>query len=290
MKKINLSVVIFLIIILTAAYFRLAFIDLAEFKGDEARDAFVVKDFVQNGKIPLVGAPTSVGGNLGAVYYFILAPAFLISANPIVASAFVAILNVVGIILTFKFAKDFFNERIALIASALVAVSPFAIIYSRKIWNPNLLFPFSVIVLYSLYSFAIRRKPKFLIPLFIGLAVIIQLHATALPILFVIPIFLFKFRSAIEWKYFAVGIISAFVLISPFIYFELTNNFHNTETLISTSSFFQFNKINTIAIQHLASLTSGTDFDFLLGDSSHFFHAHLSSPIPTSITFSFISL
>lgn len=262
-------------IILIAAYFRLAYVDLAEFKGDEARDAFVAKNFVENGIVPLVGAPTSVGGNAGPFYYFILSVPFFISANPIVASAFIAILNVVAITLTFKFSKEFFNERIALIASALVVASPFALIYSRKIWNPDLLFPFSVVLLYSLYSFAIKKKSKYLVPIGISFAILLQLHPVTL---FLSPIILFvlvKFRKTVHAKHLLLGLVAAFLLFSPFFYFELQNGFKNTETLASTFSLFKFDKINMIGIQHIASLTSGSGFDYILGDSAKTFYSSI---------------
>jgi 4-amino-4-deoxy-L-arabinose transferase-like glycosyltransferase len=263
------------LIILLAAYFRLAFIDLAEFKGDEARDAFIARDIVENGKVPLLGAPTMVGGNSGPLYYFLLALPFSLSFNPIVASAFIASLNVIAVIITYKFAKDFFNERIALIASALVALSPFVIIFSRKIWNPDLIFPFSIILLYSLYAFALKKKSKFLIPLFIGFSFLIQIHAITLFLVPVVLIFLFKFRSAIKFKHLIIALAFSFLLFSPFIYFELTNNFKNTKTLFSTSGLYQFDKINMISIQHISSLTSGSGFDYILGDDSTSFNSSI---------------
>jgi len=274
MKKTN-SLLIFLIIILLATYFRLAFIELAEFKGDEARDAFIAKDLIAEGKVPLVGAATMVGGNSGPLYYFLLALPFSISFNPIVASTFIAFLNIIAVIITYKFTKDFFNERIALITSALVAVSPFVILFSRKIWNPDLIFPFSTILLYSLYSVVLKKKAKFLISLFISLSFLIQIHAINLFLVPAVFIFLLKFRSVIKLKYLVTGLLLSILIFSPFIYFELTNNFKNTATLFSTFRLYQFNKINTIAIQHLASLTSGSGFDYMLGSDSTSFNSSI---------------
>lgn len=270
-KRIDYSLIIFILIILLAAYFRLYEINLAEFKGDEARDSFIAKDLALNGTVPLVGAPLTVGGNSGPIYYFILAIPFFFSQNPIVASAFVAVLNVIGVIITYKFAKEFFNQRIALITAAFVAVSPFAILFSRKIWNPDLLFPFLSILIYSFYSFIEKKNSKFLIPLSISFAILLQLHAITIFLLPAILIFLFKSRSSINLKYFGIAIACFLILFSPFIYFEATNNFKNIKSFISTSGFFYFNKINTIAIQHLAAVTSGTDFNYILGDSSEAF-------------------
>jgi 4-amino-4-deoxy-L-arabinose transferase-like glycosyltransferase len=275
MRKINLSILFFLFIILFAIYFRLASIDLAEFKGDEARDSFIAKDLVEKGKVPLLGAPTMIGGNSGPIYYFLLALPFSLSANPIVASAFIASLNVIAVVVTYKFARDFFNERIALIASALTAVSPFVIIFSRKIWNPDLIFPFSIILLYSVYSVVLKKNAKFLIPLFVSLSFLVQIHAITLFLVPALLIFLFKFRSNIKLKYLAVGLLLSVFLFSPFIYFELTNNFKNTRILFSTSSLYQFNKLNMISISHLAGLTSGSGFNYMIGNEANSFNSSI---------------
>ena len=53
----------FLLIVLVAAYFRLASLNLAEFKGDEAGTSIVLKALVQQGKVPFVGPALSTGGN-----------------------------------------------------------------------------------------------------------------------------------------------------------------------------------------------------------------------------------
>ncbi len=263
----NLAWLLFSLVVLVAAFFRLASLNLAEFKGDEAGTSFVLAALIRHGQVPLVGPPLTTGGKAGPVFYYILAFPFLISSDPVVASAFVAILNVVGIAFTYKFAREFFSERVALIATALAAVSPFAILFSRKIWNPDLVFPFTVILLYCLYSFVIKRKPKYLVPIFALYAVILQIHPITLFLAPVILLFLCKFRSGIQLKYLTIGVGLFLLLFSPFIYGQAVNNFGEAGRFASALGDFQFNHVNLNVIGLLSADTSGTGFDYILGSS-----------------------
>jgi hypothetical protein len=270
-RQSNLLWISFLLIVLVAAYFRLSSLNLAEFKSDEAGTSIVLKALVQRGKIPLVGPPLSTGGSAGPIYYYILAIPFLMSTNPIVASAFIACLNIVGIAFTFKFAREFFNERVAIIATALAAVSPFAILFSRKIWNPDLIFPFTVILLYCLYTFVIKGKPKYLVPIFVLYAVILQIHPITLFLAPVILLFLWKFRSQIHWKYLLAGIALFLIIFAPFIYGEMTSSFGEASSFASTLKDFSFDSVNPSVIGLLSADTSGTGFDYILGSSASSF-------------------
>jgi hypothetical protein len=260
----------FLLIVLVAAYFRLASLNLAE-----SGTSIVLKALVQQGKVPFVGPALSTGGNAGPIYYYILAIPFLISTNPIVASAFVACLNIVGVAFTFKFAREFFNERIAIIATALAAVSPFAILFSRKIWNPDLIFPFTVILFYCLYTFVIKGKPKYLVPIFVLYAIILQIHPITLFLAPVILLFLWKFRSQIHWKYLLAGIALFLIIFAPFIYGEMTSSFGEASSFASTLKDFSFDNVNPSVIGLLSADTSGTGFDYILGSSASSFFSSI---------------
>jgi len=264
-----------LLIVLVAAYFRLASLNLAEFKGDEAGTSIVLKALLQQGKIPLVGPPLSTGGFSGPIYYYILAIPFLISTNPIVASAFIAGLNIVGVVLTFRFAREFFNEKIALIATALTAVSPFAILFSRKIWNPDLIFPFTVILFYCLYSFVIKAKSRYLIPVFVAYAIILQIHPVTLFLAPAILLFLWKFRPQIRLKHLLIGATLFLILFAPFVYGECTSGFSDGGSFASTLKDFTLDNVNPSVIGLLSADTSGTGFDYILGSSAPSFFASI---------------
>ena len=274
-KQPNFVWVLFLLIVLIAAYFRLASLNLAEFKSDEAGTAIVLKALVEHGQVPFLGPPLSTGGSSGPIYYYILAIPFLISTNPVVASTFVAALNIVGVIFTFKFAREFFNERIALMATALDAVSPFAILFSRKIWNPDLIFPFTVILFFCLYTFVIKGRPKYLVPIFALYAIILQIHPVTLFLAPVILLFLWRFRSGIRLKYLLVGVALFLMLFAPFIYGQVSSGFGEGGSFASTLKDFIFDNVNLSVVGLLSADTSGAGFDYILGSSAPAFFSSI---------------
>ena len=275
-RKISVAVILslFILIVLLAAYLRLASLNLGEFKSDEAGTSFVLKALVQHGMVPLLGPPLSTAGNAGPFYYYILAIPFLISTNPLVSMIFVALVNVLGVIFIFKFAREFFNERIALIASALEAVSPFAVLFSRKIWNPDLIFPFTVLLFYCVYSFVIKKKPKYLVPIFVLYAIILQIHPITFFLAPVILLFIWQSRSQIQARYVLIGVAFGLVLFSPFIYGQVTTGFRETGFFASTLKNFAAN-VNPTVIQHISSNTSGSGFDYILGADAPTFYSSI---------------
>jgi hypothetical protein len=269
------SSVLAVLIVLLAAFFRLASLSLAEFKGDEAGTATVLKSLVQQGIVPLVGPPLSTGGHAGPAFYYILTVPFLISDNPIVASTFIALLNIAGVALTFKFVREFFSVRVALMTTALEAISPFAVLFSRKIWNPDLVFPFTVILFYCLYSFAVAGKPRYLVPVLVAYAVILQIHPITLFLAPVLLLFLWKSRSRIKPRFLLLGLALSLALFAPFLYGEFGSGFSEAGNFISTLKDFSFSSVNPAVLSLISADTSGTGFDYILGSSAPSFYSSI---------------
>jgi Dolichyl-phosphate-mannose-protein mannosyltransferase len=251
-----LGMICFAVILSAAIFFRMVYINLVEFKADQALESFVAQQLVHYGAVPLVGPVLHTGGNSGPFYYYILALPYIFSSSPILASAFIVLLNLFGIIVTFKLVLKFFNLRAALITTALYALSPPAIELSRVIWNPDVVFPFVAICLYCLYSFAIDNRPVFLVPLFVIYAITLQIHPITLFIAPAIVLFLWKFRSQINWKYFRNGLAFGIATFLPFIYGEVTSGFSQTKSFVSLLP--NFGNFNPEVLFQLSSLTSGS--------------------------------
>ena len=63
---------------------------------DQGHDMLVLRSFVRDGIVPLLGPPTSIGTfHHGALYYWLLAPAaWLTGSDPIGVTAFIALAGV----------------------------------------------------------------------------------------------------------------------------------------------------------------------------------------------------
>ena len=110
------------------------------------RDIEIAENIAYEHEIRLVGATHKVSEDsgqqsLGPLYYYMLAAPLLFAKdsinNPIIIISIIALLNVFAVFLLYKLGKDFFSEKVGLIAAALLALSPWDILYSRFITTPN---------------------------------------------------------------------------------------------------------------------------------------------------------
>ena len=110
-----------------------------QFDSDQGHDMLTLVAFTRDGVVPLLGPKTSVGEfHHGAFYYFLLAPAAAVSnGDPVAVTAFIALLGIAAVALTWWLARSIAGPLAGLIAGTVLAVSPGAIEQSTFIWNPN---------------------------------------------------------------------------------------------------------------------------------------------------------
>jgi hypothetical protein len=136
----RIEVFAFAAIVVLAAVLRL--VDLAArgtWDADQGHDMLILLGLL-DGRIPLLGPPTSIGDfHHGVVYYLLLAPAALVSgANPVAITAWIALGGVVAVAVTGWLARAIGGPIAGLIAALLLATSASAVEESTFIWNPNL--------------------------------------------------------------------------------------------------------------------------------------------------------
>ena len=145
-------------ILLLSAIPRLSAPGITEFKGDEARLSLLALDLARGRDLPLVGLSTSVGFPNSPVSAYLFAIPSLLGSHPVPATLFVGLLNIIAVALTIHLAHRYYGPSPALVAGLLYAVSPWAAIYSRKIWAQDLLAPFVVLtILTGLLAFRENR-------------------------------------------------------------------------------------------------------------------------------------
>ena len=94
-----------------------------------------------DGEVPLLGPPTSIGTfHHGAVYYYLLAPAAIVSgADPVAVTGWIALFGIGAVAATWWLARLVGGPLAGALAGLLAAVSPAGIDESTFIWNPNLI-------------------------------------------------------------------------------------------------------------------------------------------------------
>lgn len=110
------------------------------FMYDQARDAYAVKEIL-TGNIKILGPSSSSQGlSHGVLYYYLIAPAYLVgSGNPIVVSAWLALINTLGGLIIFFLTRALTKKDSAgLLATFLYMVSFETTQYATWLSNPGL--------------------------------------------------------------------------------------------------------------------------------------------------------
>jgi len=227
------ELLIIFVILAVGAFLRLYRIgDYMTFLGDEGRDAIIVRRLLVNFDPILIGPGTSIGGMyLGPLYYYLIAPfLFLANFSPVGPSVFVAWVGVATIWLVYHVGKEWFSEKAGLIASALYAVSPIVIIYSRSSWNPNIIPFFALLSVYSIWKVfksreASREVGWWLIVLGISFAFVLQSHYLGFLLAPTLFLFWYLRRPPIRYTLYAITIF--LFLMSPLVIFDTRHGWNN---------------------------------------------------------------
>lgn len=222
---------LFVLVILIAIVLR--FYNLSgyiQFLGDQGRDVLIVKRMLVEHQWTLLGPNASVGGFFtGPIYYYFMLPfLWLFNLNPVGPAYLSAVFGLSTVILIYYFGKHFFNERVALVASFLAAISPKMVDISRFSWNPNPVPFFSLLAVLFLYLSATKHKKIFTVLSGVMVGILFQLHyidAVFIAISGVSLLLLFPWK---EWIKQIPLIILGFVIGDGlFLAFEIRHGFPN---------------------------------------------------------------
>jgi len=130
------------VILVGAAFLRLGNLAVrGTWDADQGHDMLVLRALVLDGRIPLLGPPTSIGDfHHGVLYYFLLAPAAALShADPVAVTTWIALGGVAAVAVTGWLARSIAGPLAGVLAALLLAVSSSAVEESIFIWNPDLI-------------------------------------------------------------------------------------------------------------------------------------------------------
>lgn len=214
--------------------------DLTTFGGDQGVDYLRVADMLIQHKPTLLGPITHVGVYLGPLYYYLLAPWFLLFRfDPIAAPFFFALVGTATVGLVFILAKAMMkSDAFALLTALLYAVSPVILETSRAASQPHLIPFFSTLLLISLMRI-IDKQEKWWDGLIIGisLASTIQFHYLSFPLWALAGILLIVklFNDLNHWtvRFWLSLVLSTIILLVPLGLFEIRHQFFITNQIIS---------------------------------------------------------
>ena len=126
-----------LLFLTVAAYLRLRGLEHSPILGDQSILLNIGMRFVNTGEIPLAANKSSAGiMNPPLIAYLLSLPLFIRTTLTAV-HLFQGLMGVTAVAVLAIYAQRLFGWRVALLATFLFAVNPWAVYYSRFIWNPN---------------------------------------------------------------------------------------------------------------------------------------------------------
>jgi 4-amino-4-deoxy-L-arabinose transferase-like glycosyltransferase len=203
-------------LLLVAGALRMAWPGITEFKADEARLLSLALEMRQ-GTLAVRGISSSTGFPNFPMSVWLYALPVLVWPHPYAATLFTGLLNTLAVGGGYWLARRYWGTGAALAATLLFAVSPWAVLFSRKIWAQNLL-PLFVMVWAISAALALVEGRRWMLAVHIlALAVAIQIHLAAVALLPATLVLLLVFWRRVEWRALLAGVGLAVLVAAPFL-------------------------------------------------------------------------
>lgn len=216
-----------LLVVVVAALLRTWQLDTkAIMFSDAGRDLLVAKESLDNKTIPLLGIPSSVPRfKQGPVSIWIeMLSIAVFGVNTYVISLVYALLGIAAVIGLYELVCIYVGRKQAILAAALLAISPLAVAHARVIYHTT---PLPLALILYLFSLFLLQKNKLRYFLLAGFcfALLFQFELAVTPLFLLLPFFVwYKKIKYNRWSIFsAIGGVALGLL--PQIIFDLTHKF-----------------------------------------------------------------
>lgn len=215
--SLRLECAILFFIVAVGAWLRFSHLDLLEFQGDEAYAANLALKCVREGRLPSAGLMSSVGVTNPPMFIYLLIPMFAINANPVFVSGCIAALSLGAVVVCWWIGRKYYGPVAGLTAAAFFAVSPWAVIYSRKIWAQDFVPVFATATMWAVHSLVLGKKPKAIFWAILLPLCVIQIHFSGVALTATVLAIVLWLRPKIDWRFAAAGVVTAVVLMIPYL-------------------------------------------------------------------------
>ncbi|HEY4034342.1 MAG TPA: glycosyltransferase family 39 protein [Ktedonobacteraceae bacterium] len=221
-------------IVLVAAFLRLYQFNTTEFEADEANYFQMARYAVTHGLIPATSnlASINIYNPPASIDLFMLPAAF--TNDPLWVAISVAIVMTISVVLTYGFVRCYYGRVAATIAALMYGTLFRTVVYSRSIWNTNLLPLFVLLFVMALFRGVVARRKGWLFPALFLLGLLIQLHATGVLMIIPLGMALLLAPATIRWQDLALGLLSVFVFYFPYLVWEVSSRFYDIHILVQT--------------------------------------------------------
>lgn len=203
--------------------------ELMPFIGDQGWFYLSARDLILEGKIPLVGITASITWlHQGALWTYLLAPVlWLGNFNPVSGAYLTAIFGVATVFLVYQAGKLFFNQKVALLAAAFYAVSPWVVFQDRMAYHTSIIPFFTLLFFLTLFKL-VQGQGKYLPLVAVSLGLLYQLELATTVLVPVFFLAFWYFRPKIKRGNLALTLILLLFSLAPILLYDFTSGFKQT--------------------------------------------------------------
>ncbi|HYO87804.1 MAG TPA: hypothetical protein VER79_04100 [Candidatus Limnocylindrales bacterium] len=214
-------------IVVLAALLRFGWPGLSSFAGDEARISLDALRLTRGGEFVYIAQPSSTGIPFLPASVWMFAPAYLVSPDPQIATWYVSLLSLLCVPLAWALGRRW-GAGAGLIAALLLAASPYAVLYGRSIWQPNLLPILGLAWAWTAFlalTASTERRQRIATAANVFLALFVwQVHFAGLPFALGTLYLIVRFRWWRRGLPVLIGAGLAALLTLPYVYYVLTQD------------------------------------------------------------------
>src|SRR5690242_11759463 len=163
--------------------------------------------------------------------YIMMIPAFFTS-NPIAGNILMALCNVAAVLLTYIFVRRYYGRLAGAISALLYATAINVIVFSRDIWQPDLLPLFAILLMFMLFRGVVEGKRYWFLPAALIIGAMYQFHSTSIYLLAPLVVAVVLAYKTIRWRELFLAAAALLVLYAPYIYLERHNGYADIRRII----------------------------------------------------------
>ncbi len=228
------QVLAFTLLGMFAVWLRLRLLGYSEIWHDQARTLNMALQWLHGGPLPLAGDLASLGVHNAPLVEYLYAIPLWFKEDIMGVCWFIALFNLLGILVAGLATARVFGRRVAWWASLLFVVNPWAVEYGRLIWMVSFVPGFAA-ALYAcvLLYFADEAKPRYLILGALCLSATIQTHLTTVTLLPALGIVALRHWRRLRIAPLLIGAALFVLSFLPFIVFHVTSGFSDFQAMRS---------------------------------------------------------
>jgi hypothetical protein len=141
--------------------------------------------------------------------------------------------NLTAIVITWKLAREWFDEKSASLAALLLAVAPWPVHYSAIVWNPSPMPLFGAVIFLALCRCVRREKSAaiFWLPFLIFIGP--QFHMSTLTLIVPLIAFGWLMRLKPSWPWLFAGLLAAVACYAPYVIGDARHDWANTRGMLT---------------------------------------------------------